>query len=95
MLKAGLDGIQNKTALSAPVDRNIYVMSEEEREEQGIPSLPSDLREALVELLNDEVICEALGEHALAHFIELKEIEWDMYRTQIHPWERDQYMTLY
>jgi glutamine synthetase len=95
MLKAGLDGVKNKTPLPAPTDRNIYVMSEEEREEQGIPSLPSDLHEAIVELMNNEVICEALGEHALTHFIELKEIEWDMYRTQIHSWERDQYMTLY
>lgn len=95
MLKAGLDGIKNKMQLSAPVDRNIYVMSEDEREEQGIPSLPSDLKEALNELIRNDVICNALGEHALSHFYELKEIEWDMYRTQVHPWEREQYMTLY
>jgi glutamine synthetase len=95
MLKAGLDGIKNKMVLPAPTDRNIYVMSEEERIAEGIPSLPSDLREALTELVNDEVICDALGEHALTHFYELKEIEWDMYRTQVHQWERDQYITLY
>jgi glutamine synthetase len=95
MLKAGLDGIRNKMSLPAPVDRNIYVMSEEEREEAGIPSLPESLQEALTELLRDEVICDALGEHALSHFLELKEIEWDMYRTQVHQWERDQYMTMY
>jgi len=95
MLKAGIDGIKHKTTLPAPVDRNIYVMTEEEREASGIPSLPANLREALEELLNDEVICEALGEHALAHFVELKEIEWDMYRTQIHQWERDQYLSMY
>ncbi len=95
MLKSGLDGIRNKEPLPIPVDRNIYVMSEEEREENGIPSLPSSLKEALDELIRDEVVCEALGEHALTHFYELKEIEWDMFRTQIHPWEREQYMTLY
>jgi glutamine synthetase len=95
MLKAGLDGIQNKLELPAPTDRNIYIMSEQEREEEGIPSLPLNLHQALQEMLNDEVICEALGEHALTHFVELKEIEWDMYRTQVHQWERDQYMTLY
>jgi glutamine synthetase len=95
MLKAGLDGIQKKIPLPAPTDRNIYVMTEDEREEHGIPSLPENLREALDELLADEVICDALGEHALTHFVELKEIEWDMYRTQVHTWERDQYLTLY
>jgi glutamine synthetase len=95
MLKAGLDGIRNKLPLPAPVDRNIYVMSDEELAESGISSLPGDLTEALQELLRDEVISDALGEHALSHFYELKAIEWDMYRTQVHQWERDQYMTMY
>jgi glutamine synthetase len=95
MLAAGLDGIKNKMQLPPPTDRNIYVMTEEERVEQGIPSLPSNLKEALDELIRNDVICEALGEHALSHFYELKEIEWDMFRTQVHAWERDQYLTLY
>ncbi|WP_106767786.1 type I glutamate--ammonia ligase [Paenibacillus faecalis] len=95
MLKAGLDGIKRKLPLPAPIDRNIYVMSDEERIEEGIPSLPANLKEAVNELLRDEVICDALGDHALAHFFELKEIEWDMYRTQVHQWERDQYLTMY
>jgi glutamine synthetase len=95
MLAAGLDGIKKELPLVDPVDRNIYVMSEEERVEEGIPSLPSDLKEALNELLRNEVITEALGDHALTHFFELKEIEWDIFRTQVHAWERDQYMTLY
>ena len=95
MLKAGLDGIKNRMKLPAPVNRNIYVMTEEERIEEGIQMLPTSLREALDELLRDEVICEALGDHALSHFYELKEIEWDMYRMQVHPWEREQYLTLY
>jgi len=95
MLKAGLDGIKNRMRLPAPTNRNIYVMTEEERIEEGIQMLPSSLREALDELIRDEVICEALGDHALSHFYELKEIEWDMYRMQVHQWERDQYLTLY
>ncbi|MGO4376247.1 type I glutamate--ammonia ligase, partial [Paenibacillus sp. MCAF20] len=95
MLKAGLDGINNRTELPPPTDRNIYIMTEEERLDAGIPSLPGDLKEALDEMLRSDVVCDALGEHALAHFYELKEIEWDMYRTQVHQWERDQYLTLY
>jgi glutamine synthetase len=95
MLAAGLDGIKNKMALPAPIDRNIYIMSEDEREEQGIPSLPANLKMALDELVHDELICQALGDHALSHFYELKEIEYDIYRTQVHQWERDQYLTQY
>lgn len=95
LLTAGVDGIRNKVQLPAPTDRNIYVMSDEEREEQGIPSLPWSLKDALNELIRDDVICDALGEHAVSRFYELKDIEWDIYRTQVHAWERDQYLTLY
>lgn len=95
MLKAGLDGIKKQMVLSAPTDRNIYVMTEEERYADGIPSLPENLKEAVDELRKSEVISEALGDHALIHFCELKEIEWDMFRTQVHAWEREQYMTTF
>ncbi|RZV60518.1 hypothetical protein EX342_21460, partial [Bacillus paralicheniformis] len=33
---AGLDGIKNKLEAPAPIDRNIYVMTKEERLENGI-----------------------------------------------------------
>ncbi|PRX41806.1 glutamine synthetase [Planifilum fimeticola] len=95
MLKAGLDGIKNELPLPKQVDRNIYIMDESERHDAGIESLPATLKEALEELKSNPVICEALGEHALTHFVEAKEIEWDMFRMQVHPWEREQYMSLY
>jgi glutamine synthetase len=95
LLKAGLEGIKKGYEVPKSTDRNIYIMSNEERIEAGIETLPYNLKEALNCLLQDEVICSALGEHALTHFVEAKEIEWDMYRTQVHQWERDQYMSLY
>ncbi|WP_085992337.1 type I glutamate--ammonia ligase [Oceanobacillus senegalensis] len=95
LLAAGLDGIENKQTPPAPVDRNIYVMSKEEREEAGILDLPTNLYDALEGLKKDEIIANSLGEHLFEHFIEAKEIEWDMFRTQVHPWEREQYITSY
>jgi glutamine synthetase len=92
LLAAGLDGVKNKLQAPPAVDRNIYVMNEAERKEVGIDSLPATLKEAIEELKADEVICAALGEHALEHFIEAKEIEWDMFRTTVHAWEREQYI---
>ncbi|MFO1441698.1 type I glutamate--ammonia ligase [Bacillus sp. Bva_UNVM-123] len=95
LLKAGLDGIKNNLIPPASVDRNIYVMSKEERIAEGIADLPSTLAEALEKLKQSEVIVSALGEHIFEHFVEAKEIEWDMFRTQVHPWEREQYMSMY
>ncbi len=60
ILKAGLDGIKNNLTPPAAVDRNIYVMSKEEREEVGIVDLPPTLHAALETLQADEVIKEAL-----------------------------------
>ncbi len=95
LLKAGLNGIKNKLTPPAPIDRNIYVMSKDERIENGIIDLPATLAHALEKLQADEVITSGLGEHILEHFIEAKEIEWDMFRTVVHQWERDQYMNVF
>lgn len=94
MLAAGLDGIERQLKLPESTDRNIYAMTDEERQSEGIVSLPINLREALNELIDNEVISNALGEHALKHFIKLKEIEWEMYRTEVHEWERNRYMMM-
>ncbi|MCF6410671.1 type I glutamate--ammonia ligase [Pseudalkalibacillus salsuginis] len=95
MLAAGLDGIKNKMEAPKPVDRNIYSMDKAEREQAGIRDLPATLKDALENFKSNEVMTAALGGHATEHFIELKEIEWDMFRTQVHPWEREQYIQLY
>lgn len=92
MLAAGLDGIENDLDVPTPVDRNIYAMNKKEREENGVLDLPATLYEALQKLVEDEVMREAMGEHLLNHFVESKGIEWDMFRTQVHPWEREQYL---
>lgn len=85
LLAAGLDGVKNKLQAPPATDRNIYVMNEAERKEAGIDNLPATLKEAIEELKADEVISAVLGEHALEHFVEAKEIEWDMFRTAVHP----------
>ncbi|MBH0229384.1 type I glutamate--ammonia ligase [Halobacillus yeomjeoni] len=95
LLAAGLDGVENKLQAPTPVDRNIYVMDKKEREAHGVKDLPATLYDALVELQQDPIMVEALGEHLFEHFIEAKEIEWDMFRTQVHPWEREQYLQMY
>ncbi|MDY0396444.1 type I glutamate--ammonia ligase [Virgibacillus halophilus] len=95
LLAAGLDGVENKMAPPTPVNGNIYDMTAEERKENGIVNLPATLKEALTKLTKDETMIEAMGAHLYEHFIEAKEIEWDMFRTTVHPWEREQYLSLY
>ena len=35
----------------------------------------------------------ALGEHASKVYIEAKTLEWNDYRSKVHQWELDQYLT--
>lgn len=95
MLAAGLDGIKNKLTLCDPVNSNIYTMDEQQLDDLNIKSLPSNLEEAINTLEQNEVIKAALGEHITTHFIEAKRIEWDEFRINVHPWERERYITLY
>lgn len=95
ILKAGLDGIKNKTELPAPVNANIYEMTREEREAVGIEDLPSTLYTALKALKESDVIREALGDHIYRQFNVNKNIEWDMYRSQVTEWELKQYLNQY
>ncbi len=95
LLASGLEGVRKNLTPPTSVDRNIYMMDKEEREKNGIKDLPATLMDALEELQKDKIVTEALGEHLYEHFIEAKEIEWDMFRTTVHPWEREQYLSTY
>ncbi|MCR2820624.1 type I glutamate--ammonia ligase [Lederbergia panacisoli] len=95
LLKAGLSGIEDQLIPPHSVDRNIYSMNKSERLEEGVIDLPANLHEAIEQLQQDEVIKAGLGKHIYENFVEAKEIEWDMFRTQVHPWEREQYIRMY
>ncbi len=95
MLKAGLDGIKKKISPPAPTNANIYDMTEKEKEAKGIKQLPTNLKEAVQALSEDQVIKDALGPHIFNSFVEAKMTEWEDYSITIHPWEIDQYLTTF
>ncbi|MGM9903095.1 glutamine synthetase [Enterococcus sp. 10A9_DIV0425] len=95
LLQAGLDGIRNELTPPPAVDRNIYVMNEEEREASSIQDLPSTLHNAIKELRKDKVMIDALGQHIFANFVEAKRLEWAAFRQTVSEWEREQYLELY
>jgi len=94
-LKAGLDGIRKRTDPGEPVNLNIYHLTEQQKKDMNIRSLPSNLSDALDELEADDVIKSALGAHTCEHYTTATRIEWDEYRTQVHQWEIDRYLGIY
>jgi len=94
MLSAGLEGIKNKYELCAPIEENVYEMSEQERAAKGIGTLPSSLNEAIGLAENSQLVKKALGEHVFKAFIQNKKIEWDKYRIQVTEYELNRYLPI-
>lgn len=94
-LTAGLDGIIKKISPPEPINKNIYEMCLEERQENHIEALPKCLYEAIIELSNNDVIKEALGNQITEKFVSAKLLEWDEYTTKVHQWEIEQYIRAY
>jgi glutamine synthetase len=92
MLAAGLEGIEKGYACPAPVERNVYEMTEAERTELGINALPGDLWEAIEEAEQSELLRRALGDHVFEKLIENKKIEWQKHRAQVTEYELQQYL---
>ena len=95
MLRAGLDGVDQKLDPGPPINKNIYKMSHRERRHHRIDELPGNLNEALDELEKDELVLETLGEHIVKHFVEAKRDEWFDYIKHVSPWEVDRYLGVY
>ena len=95
MLSAGLEGIKKNMKAPASVNKNIFKMTDKDMEELGIAALPGNLYDALQLFKANPLVKKVLGDHILEEYYSYKMKEWDDYRTAVHPWEIDQYLTTY
>ena len=94
MLAAGLAGIKNRYELPPPTEKDVYLMSNEERKSEGIKTLPGSLIEAITLTEKSELVREALGGHIFNNFITSKKVEWDRYRVNVTEWELKEYLSV-
>jgi glutamine synthetase len=94
LLQAGLDGIEKGYDLPEPIERNLYDLTEAERQAMGVDHLPETLGEAIEEMAKSELVQRALGEHIFSRYIDLKRAEWSDYRIQVTPWELERYLAV-
>ncbi len=92
MLAAGLEGIENKYECPPISTGNLYKLSEEERKEKGIKTLPGDLEIAITAAENSDMLRRCLGDHVFDKLIENKRIEWDRFRATVTDWEVEEYL---
>lgn len=94
LLAAGLDGIENDYAAPDPVDTNVHLLSQEERRQRNIRTLPGSLLEAIQGAENSDLVKQALGRHVFQSFIQNKQIEWSNYRAQVTDYEIKRYLPI-
>lgn len=91
IIAAGLDGIERELDPGAPVNLNLYAMTEEQRKAKGIEILPQNLNEAITALEADTVLTERMGQEIVAEFIKIKRDEWIDYSRHVSDWEVNRY----
>jgi glutamine synthetase len=94
MLRAGLKGIQEGYEFPEPVELDVYLLSQEERENLGIRCLPDSLYAAIEATSRSKLVRETLGDALFEKFIENKRIEWDNYRIQVTRYELEKYLPI-
>lgn len=94
MLAAGLKGIEEGYELPSEMTDNLYELTEDERNQRGIESLPGSLGEAIAETAKSELVRETLGDHAFERFLWLKRNEWDEFRIQVTNYELEKLLPL-
>jgi glutamine synthetase len=94
MLAAGLDGIENGMEPPAPVEENVYTMTDEQRKRRGIKTLPGSLDEAVALPEKSALVKRALGDHVFNAFIKNKKVECNQYRIQVTEYEIKKYLPI-
>ena len=83
-MAAGFDGLDKKIMPGA---------FEGSREGSSVPTLPEDLKEAVCELGNDDIISNVLGREFTDVYIKVKRDEWRSFISEVTAWEIDNYLT--
>jgi glutamine synthetase len=91
ILTAGLAGVEGAYPAVPPSDSDVALMTNEERAERGIASLPQSLDEALAIGERSEVLRAALGEHTYLSLLENKRIEVERFRVAVTDYEIARY----
>jgi glutamine synthetase len=95
VLAAGLDGISRELDPGPPIDRDMYVQTEDQIAELGVGLLPRTLSEAIDAFESDPLTLEVFGPDLHEAYIEFKRAEWEDFHNTVSDWEWERYLTFY
>ena len=94
MLAAGMKGIEENYELPEEMTENLYELTDAQRKERGIESLPGSLGEAIELTEQSQLVREVLGDHAFERFLWTKKNEWNDYRVQVTQYELEKLLPI-
>ncbi|MEU4401612.1 type I glutamate--ammonia ligase [Micromonospora orduensis] len=94
LLGAGLKGIEEGYELPPGAEDDVWSLTSAERRAMGYEALPENLAEAIDVMAESELVAEVLGEHVFDFFLRNKRAEWEQYRREVTPYERQRYLAL-
>lgn len=92
---AGLDGVKNNIDPGAPVKIEPGKMSQKEREEKGITSLPNSLNEAINALEKNDYFRKMFGDKMIDEYVAMKRQDWSDFMGHVSKWEFDKYFDIF
>ena len=93
-LAAGMRGIAEGYDLPREAEDDVWSLTDRERQSLGIEPLPRSLYDAIMIAEKSELLAETLGEHVFDFFLRNKRQEWEEYRVQVSPYERDRMLPI-
>ena len=95
VLAAGLEGIERELDPGPPIDRDMYVQTDEQIDTLGVELLPRTLSEAIDAFEADPLTLDVFGPELHAAYIEFKRDEWEDFHNTVSQWEWERYLTFY
>jgi glutamine synthetase len=95
VLAAGIEGIEQELDPGPPIDRDMYVQSDEQIAELGVGLLPRTLSEAIDAFEADPLALGVFGPDLHAAYIDFKRSEWEDFHNTVSQWEWERYLTFY
>ncbi len=95
VLAAGLEGIERELDPGGPIDRDMYVQSDDEIAALGVEQLPRTLGEAIEAFEADPLTLEVFGPDLHRAYIDFKRAEWEDFHNTVSQWEWERYLTFY
>jgi len=95
IIAAGLDGVARQLEPGKAQNGNLYALTAQDCQREGIELLPQNLKEALDSLAADEILRECMGAEIVDEFIKVKRQEWHEYHRHVSEWETRRYLEFF